>query len=122
MSRLCGRYRVRSRNLVLTLFAAVVAAQTKQPANYDESKVGAYTLPEVLKLQSGDPVSDTQTWYQRRRAEILRLFEENVYGRSPAKPKDMSFEVFDTDRKALGGKAIRKQVRIYFSADKSGPK
>ena len=34
----------------------------------------------------------------------------------------MSFEVFDTDRKALGGKAIRKQVRIYFSADKSGPK
>src|SRR5436190_8006436 len=115
MSRLCGRYRVRSRNLVLAFFATIAAAQTKQPANYDESKVGTYALPEVLKLQNGDPVGDTQTWYQRRRTEILRLFEENVYGRSPAKPKDMSFEVFDTDRKAIGGKAIREQVRSYFS-------
>jgi hypothetical protein len=107
--------------LVLALFAAGAVAQTKQPANYDESKVGTYTLPDVLKLQNGEPVSDTQTWYQRRRAEILRLFEENVYGRSAGRPKDMSFEVFDTDRKALGGKAIRKQVRIYFSIDKNGP-
>ena len=110
------------RILFVTLFAVAAVAQTKQQANYDESRVGTYTLPDALKLQNGDRVGDTQAWYQRRRAEILRLFEENVYGRSPARPKDMSFEVFDTDRKALGGKAIRKQVRVYFSSDKSGPR
>ena len=34
----------------------------------------------------------------------------------------MSFEVFDKGTLALGGKAIRRQVTIYFTADKSGPK
>ena len=29
--------------------------------------------------------------------------------------------MFDTDKNALGGKAIRKQVTIHFSADKDGP-
>jgi len=34
----------------------------------------------------------------------------------------MSFDLFDKGTPALEGKAIRKQVTIYFSADKSGPK
>jgi hypothetical protein len=34
----------------------------------------------------------------------------------------MSFDVFDKGTPALGGKAIRRQVAVYFSADKSGPK
>src|SRR5437660_527260 len=74
---------MRDTAFVLALRAAGVVARTKQPAHYDESKVGTYTLPDALKLQNGDPVGDSQTWYQRRRNEILRLFEENVYGRSP---------------------------------------
>jgi hypothetical protein len=40
----------------------------------------------------------------------------------PPKPKDMSFEVSEKGTPAMGGKAIRKQVTIYFSADKNGPK
>ena len=96
-------------------------AQPRIPANYDESKVGSYTLPDPLVLGDGKPVRDAATWKQRRRPEILHLFEENVYGRSPGKPRDMSFEIFESDRRALDGKAVRKQVRIYFSANKNGP-
>jgi hypothetical protein len=33
----------------------------------------------------------------------------------------MHFEVFESDRRALDGKAVRKQVRIYFSSNKNGP-
>src|SRR5262245_23553934 len=92
------------------------------PVNYDESRVGGYTLPDPLKLTSGAPVRDAKTWIQKRRPELVRLFEENQFGRSPGRPSGMSFEVFDKSTEALGGKAVRTQVTIYFSANKSGPK
>ena len=73
-------------------------------------------------LANGKPVRDAKTWNEKRRAEIVRLFEENQYGRSPGRPAAMSFDVFDKGTPALDGKAIRRQVTIYFSADKAGPK
>jgi hypothetical protein len=92
------------------------------PVNYDESKVGTYTLPELLVLANGKPVRDAKTWTEKRRPEIVRLFEENEYGRAPGRPADMSFDVFDKGTPAMNGTALRKQVTIYFSADKGGPK
>lgn len=92
------------------------------PVNYDQAKVGTYTLPDPLVLQNGKPVRDAKTWFSKRRPQIVKLYEEDQYGRSPGRPKDMSFDVFDKGTTALDGKAIRKQVTIYFSKDKSGPK
>jgi hypothetical protein len=92
------------------------------PVNYDEAKAGSYTLPDPLVSSGGQRVRDAQTWRERRRPEILRLFEENQYGRAPGRPGEMSFDVFDTGTPAMGGKAVRKQVTIYFTADKHGPK
>jgi len=90
--------------------------------NYDEDKVGAYTLPDPLKLADGKPVRDAKTWAEKRRPELLKLFEENQYGRAPGRPVDMSFDVFDKGSPAFDGKATRRQVTIYFSKDKDGPK
>jgi hypothetical protein len=92
------------------------------PVNYDEDKVGSYTLPDPLMLANGKPVHDARTWTEKRRPELVKLFEENEYGRSPGRPADMSFDVFDKGTPALGGKALRRQVTVYFSKDKSGPK
>jgi len=92
------------------------------PVNYDEALVGAYTLPDPLVLANGQPVRDAKTWNEKRRPEILRLFEENQYGRAPGRPAGMSFDVFDKGTPALDGKAIRRQVTVYFSTDKAGPK
>src|SRR5262249_29877989 len=92
------------------------------PVNYDESRVGAYTLPDPLLLNNGAPARDAKTWLQKRRPEIVQLFEENQFGRSPGRPAGMSFNVFDKGAPALDGKAIRKQVTVYFSRDKAGPK
>ena len=66
-------------------------------------------------------VTDAATWMSKRRPEIVKLFEENEYGRAPGRPADMSFDVFDKGTPAFGGKAMRRQVTVYFSADKSGP-
>jgi hypothetical protein len=92
------------------------------PVNYDETLVGSYTLPDPLVLADGKPVRDAKTWFRKRRPEIVRLFEENQFGRSPGRPANMSFDVFDKGTPALEGKALRRQVTVYFSADKNGPK
>ncbi len=92
------------------------------PVNYDESRVGTYTLPDPLKLADGKPVRDAKTWYHERRPQIVRLYEENQFGRSPGRPAGMHCDVFDKGTPALNGKAIRRQITIYFSKDISGPK
>ena len=82
-------------------------------ANYDEANAGHFTLPNPLVFPDGAPVRTPAEW-ARRRAEILQLFETNVYGHNPGPPARVRFHVFDLDRHALDGKAIRKQVRIDF--------
>jgi hypothetical protein len=92
------------------------------PANYTEAKVGEYKLPNPLTLANGQPVKDAKTWFETRRPEIVKLFEQNQYGRAPAEHENVSFEVFEKSSPAFDGKAIRRQVTIHFSKDKSGPK
>ena len=104
---------------LLILSAAAACSQPKN-ANYDEAKVPAYTLPDPLKMADGKPVTDRSTWTAKRRPELIHLFEENIYGISPARPKRVVSEVLETSTTALGGKAIRKQVRVHFLAN-DGP-
>src|SRR5580765_4827508 len=89
--------------------------------NYDEDKVGAYTLPDPLKLANGKPVKDAKTWTTQRRPELIKLFEQNQYGRAPDRPAKMHFEVTEKAASALDGKATRRQVTVYFGAGNDGP-
>jgi hypothetical protein len=89
------------------------------PVNYTEAKTGSYTLPDPLKFADGSAVADTKTWLEKRRPEIFKLIEENQYGRVPGRPAAMSFEVFDKGTPAFDGKALRKQVTIYFTSSKT---
>lgn len=91
------------------------------PVNYDESKVGTYTLPDALTMADGTPVRDVKTWETKRRPEIVRLFETQQFGIAPGRPSGQSFEVFDKGTPALNGKAIRKQVVIWLNKEKTGP-
>ena len=94
--------------------------QSPEP-NYDETKVPKYVLPDPLKRENGETVTDASTWTEARRPEILELFREHMFGHSPGRPADLRFEPFDRDDEALGGQAVRKQITAYFSSDKSGP-
>ncbi len=107
------------RALVLAVLAAPAAAQPPG-ANYDEAKVPAYTLPDPLRFEDGRPVTSPEAW-RGRRAEILRLFEQHVYGRSPGAPAAIRFVVVETSESALGGRAIRRQVRVLLDGTESGP-
>ena len=56
------------------------------PVNYDEAKVGAYTLVDPLRMNDGKMVRDAMTWFAKRRPEIVELFETQQYGRAPGRP------------------------------------
>ena len=58
-------------------------------ANYDESNVGNYTLPDPVTMENGDPVRDADGWSEKRRPELIKLFETHVYGKSPGKPENI---------------------------------
>ncbi|MGQ9690336.1 MAG: glucuronyl esterase domain-containing protein [Thermoproteota archaeon] len=89
---------------------------------YDEARVPPYTLPNPLVSSDGLRIATPELWMKERRPEILELFRTHVYGRTPIdRPDGMSFEVFDLDREALGGKATRKQVEINFTGSPEGP-
>jgi len=112
---------------VLILFHRPVLCQDVRtevagiPINYDESKVPTYSLPNPLVLQNGRPVKDAKTWYKERRKEILGLFESEQFGKSPDRSK-VTYKVFDAGTLVFNGKAIRKQLTIYFTADTSNYK
>jgi hypothetical protein len=89
--------------------------------NYDEAKVPSYALPDPLRLQGGARVVDAKTWQEKRRPELLRLFETHVYGRSAGPPTHLTFETRSVDPHALQGKATRTQIAVLFDGRADGP-
>ena len=88
--------------------------------NFDESTVPPYDLPPVLRRSDGTAVATAEQW-ESRRAEILELYVDQMYGEAPDGPSDMRFTVLEQDPAALAGLACRKQVRIDFSSAADGP-
>jgi len=104
---------------MLVLLAAVQAAVAQ--TNYDESKVPRYTLPDPLTMADGTKVTAARAW-PARRAEILTIFQTQMYGKMPGRPKGLAFKAASVETKALGGKAVRKQVAVTFLPGGTGPR
>src|SRR5688500_12785374 len=72
------------------------ALKTGHVSNYDGAKVPPYTLPDPLVMANGVRVADADAWRTRRRPEILRLYETEIYGRIPAGAPKMAWQVTET--------------------------
>lgn len=93
-------------SFLILLSTISLHAQTPRPGvNYDEAKVGSDPLPD-LKLTT------VEDWIGKRRPEIFKLFEDHVYGKTPANIGTPKFEVTATKTDALGGLATRKFIHI----------
>ena len=90
------------------------AKKTAESANYDEARVAPYELPALLRATGGPPVTTAAAW-KPRRAEILELFREHVYGRSPGKPQQLQFEELQRDDKAMSGTATLQRIAVLSS-------
>jgi len=105
---------VLSVSLLAMLFVSVLALAADAgawEANYDESKIPPYTLPDPLVMNDGTPVKTAADW-PARRAEILALFESQMFGKMPGKPERQTVELLNEDSAALDGQAYRREVRI----------
>lgn len=113
--------------IILLMFSPIAAAQNKNdvvagiPVNYDEDKSGTYTLPDPLTFNNGKKVKNEKQWIKRRE-EIIGLFEEYQYGKTPAFNGKVKFSVYEDWTLALDGKTMRKQVTIYLTDDTSDHK
>jgi hypothetical protein len=100
---------------------AVVEEATKRnpAANYVEASVPPFTLPDPLVTTAGTHVTN-ETWPDRR-AEILELFRQHVYGRAPVdKPQGIEFKKVDEDAGDLEGRATRRLIEISFDTPHAG--
>jgi len=72
-------------------------------ANYDESKANPFPkLPELMTLQNGTKVKTRAQWEQRRK-ELKALFDEDVYGKFPAKIPSVSWTTTGTEEMTVAG-------------------
>ena len=90
-----------------------------QEVNYDESKIPPYTLEDPLKFVDGRKVRNAKDW-ELRREEILGIFQREMYGQMPPK-SPITTEILE-EGITLAGFGIRRQVRMWFRSDKTGPK
>ncbi|MFA5330320.1 MAG: hypothetical protein WC384_21185 [Prolixibacteraceae bacterium] len=104
--------------LFLLLFSflifADVAAQRRNVID-QESQVPEYQLPDVLKRFNGSKVKSAKVWAKKRRPEILKLFAQEVYGKVPGELNISDVKLRETSDDAINGKAIRKQLSLFFT-------
>lgn len=112
------------RRSILTFAASAILFHqipAQDPANYDEDRAGQYVLPSLLVTEEGHPIRSAEEWEKKQRPAILQKFATHVYGRMPGRPKDFHFKENALEPNALDGKAIRKEVTLYFTKGDQGP-
>lgn len=105
------------------LAVALVSASAGQPPGTitEEAQVAPYSLPDPLVLGDGTRVTSASAWRERRHPELLRLFESEVYGRTPGPPPAVVASTPRVDGAALGGTASRTEVTLRFGQERSAP-
>ncbi len=105
----------KANSLMAIFLITVTIGYGQDEANYDESNVPHYQLPELLTSQKGKEITNAEDWMEIRRPEVLSLFEDHVYGKIPGKLEISSWEILEENYNALNNKAIRKQVLLTFN-------
>lgn len=83
------------------------------PLIRSEKDVPKYDLPDVLRCNDGTNVSSKKDWQNKRRPEIISLFSTYMYGEIPNCVGKSKWKLLKEENDVVGGKAIRKDVRIY---------
>jgi len=109
--------------LPLLAGAAVVHVQDRdvfvRNPNYDKTKIAPYELEDPLTFADGRKVTK-ENWSERRKG-ILGLFAREMYGAEPPAPEAVETELFDEKVGAVAGFAVRRQYRMWFRKDRTGP-
>jgi hypothetical protein len=73
------------------------------PVNYDEARANPYPVwPDPLTFANGSKVKSASDWWNKRRPELVEIFEREIYGRIPAAAPKVTWTVQTVDHEALG--------------------
>jgi hypothetical protein len=98
--------------MMLNLFNFQTMAQE---TNYDESKVPALSIPELLVSGSGDAVTDKAQWEKQRRPELLSTLANEVYGQLPNDLEKVEFGVSN-----VAVSAVSRSMQVLIKSHRQG--
>jgi hypothetical protein len=82
-------------------------------ANYDESKANPFpNLPDPLVLNNGERVTSAETWYAKRRPEIIEDFEREVLGRVPKDVPQVTWTVESAAETTVGAYPVHRRELV----------
>lgn len=105
-------------------------------ANYDEDKVPALILSDPFVSEKGRLIQSITDWEKIRRSEIVRLFQDEVYGQIPSDFEAISFEkvnetanpypeIADLEEVNItvkrNGKSHTMRINFFLPKDGKGP-
>lgn len=103
----------------LLVFAAMTdagTAQTPEMFNEDESKVGEYTLPELLVGPDGEAVTTSEGWLTSARPRWMEILETQAYGRR-LEPVPVTAERIERGAGPGGTRRIQARLRLGQGPD-----
>ena len=76
--------------------------------NYDEAKAGTPELPKLMLFNDGRPVRNSKDW-DRRRKEIVALFDREIYGRVPPTAPKISWNLVKEEKATEAGIPVTRR-------------
>lgn len=85
------------------------------PERIQEDRVPPYTLPDPMVCFDGRRITSLAEWQTIRRPELLKFYQEKLYGFVPPRPDEIRFELTGQREDALNNLAVRKEITIRCS-------
>jgi hypothetical protein len=100
--------------ILFLLGVLVVWPMTTHAADFPDPKdlPSQKNLPDPLVNLKGQKPKDADEWFQKHRPELRALFAHYMYGELPPAPKSVTAKVLHEDPKALGGKAVLREIAL----------
>ncbi|MGH8228722.1 MAG: alpha/beta hydrolase family protein [Steroidobacteraceae bacterium] len=117
-------YRSMLKQLGITAMRPPASSDPQAPnhANYDESRANPYPRwPDPLIMQDGRRVTSARMWYRQRRPQIVRAFENDVYGRVPADAPRITWKVDVSEAERVGRVPVIATRVIGHADDSTDP-
>jgi len=101
--------------LIFSLLIIVFNIYAQEEFNYDESKVTSFTLPDPLVLHGGRKVKTAKSWEKKQRPRILKMFEEQMFGKTPEGLKITGSRTLEESAVTPFKNGKRKQIEMVLN-------
>ena len=79
-------------------------------ANRFEEKVNKYKLPDPLILNNGVKIKNAAEWWSKRRPEIIKDFDREIYGQLPENIPAVKWEIISVKDTVIGKYKAKEKI------------